>query len=253
MRWFRRMLRRLALLTVTALLAAAAFSVAQVLLARFVTPPATITMIERAVEHARATGELRWVRHHPRAWPADHPAARAVVASEDGRFFAHAGFDWESICRAVEEASDGGRLRGASTISQQVARNVFLWQGRSWLRKGLEAWYTVWLELLVPKERILALYLNVAETGPMTFGFEAGARHWYGRSADELSEAQLARIAGVLPSPRRRDPKGEEAGRRARFIRANPAPFPSDPGFDRFAAQVRGQRPWGCVRSLIGR
>lgn len=253
MRWFRRMLRRLAPCLLGALLAFAAFSVGQVLLARFVTPPVTFTMLERVVEHARATGELQWVRYHPRPWPIDHPAARAVVASEDARFFAHAGFDWEAVCRAVEEASGGGRLRGASTISQQVARNVFLWQGRSWARKGLEAWYTVWLELLVPKERILALYLNVAETGPMTFGFEAGARHWFGRSADDLSEVELARIAGILPSPRRWAPDGDEAARRARFVRANPAPFPTDPGFERFAAQVRSQRPWSCARSLLPR
>lgn len=252
MRWIARIARRLSLLLGGLAFAFTALTVSQVLLARFVTPPVTITMLERVVDHARRTGELRWVSYAPRRWPMDHPAARAVVASEDGRFFAHGGFDWNAICLAVEEATDGGRLRGASTISQQVARNVFLWQGRSWVRKGLEAWYTAWLELLVPKPRILELYLNVAETGPMTFGFEAGARRWYGEPADALSEQRIARIAGILPSPLRWEPGGEEAGRRARFIRANPAPFPGDPGFDRFADRVRAYGPLDCTWEMLG-
>lgn len=253
MRWLRRILRRLCSLAAAATLTFVALTVTQVLLARFVTPPLTLTMVERVVEHAKQTGELQWVRYSPRSWPMDHPAARAVVASEDGRFFAHRGFDWQAICLAVEEAQGGGRLRGASTISQQVARNLFLWQGRSWVRKSLEAWYTLWLEWLVPKHRILELYLDVAETGPMTFGFEAGAELWYGRGADDASEEELARIAGILPSPNRWRPDGEQARRRARFIRTNPAPFPGDRGFDRFAEQVSGVGAWDCAQGMLRR
>jgi monofunctional biosynthetic peptidoglycan transglycosylase len=130
-------------------------------------------------------------------------AALAVVAAEDQKFPQHHGFDIAAIRDAVHSNASGGRLRGASTLTQQVARNLFLWQGRSYLRKGLEAWFTLLLEVLWSKERILEVYLNIAETGKQTFGVEAAAWRFFQRPASALSREQAALIAAVLPSPRR--------------------------------------------------
>ncbi|MFY0663889.1 MAG: monofunctional biosynthetic peptidoglycan transglycosylase [Natronospirillum sp.] len=134
-------------------------------------------------------------------------AALAVVASEDQLFPQHRGFDLESIAQAVQEREQRGQLRGASTISQQVARNMYLWTGRSWVRKGLEAWFTLLLELTVPKHRILEIYLNIAEWGPNgVFGLEAAAQYHFNRSADRLIPYQSALLAATLPSPARYTP-----------------------------------------------
>lgn len=143
---------------------------------------------------------------------------RAVLASEDDRFYLHHGFDFEEIGNALERANRGRRLRGASTISQQVAKNLFLWEGRSYLRKGLEAWFTVVLELCLPKDRILDLYLNLAEWGDGVFGAEMAARTHFGKGAASLTRDEAARLAAILPSPRKWSPKGSIASRRAQGI-----------------------------------
>lgn len=130
-------------------------------------------------------------------------AAIAVVAAEDQRFAWHAGFDIDSIRQAMQENERGGRLRGASTITQQVAKNLFLWPGRSYLRKGLEAWFTVLIELAWPKKRILEVYLNVAEFGRGVYGVEAAARTYFGKSAAKLTRHEAALLAAVLPNPKR--------------------------------------------------
>ena len=152
-------------------------TVAQVVWVRFCDPPGTPTMVQRSLAHVRAGKGLAWPDREVRSLEelGDH-VPRAVLAAEDARFYLHGGFDWESVCKAVRDRATGKRkrLRGASTISQQTAKNLFLWQGRSWIRKGLELYYTALLETIVPKDRILELYLNVAETGPMVFGAEAG-------------------------------------------------------------------------------
>jgi len=127
----------------------------------------------------------------------------AVIAAEDQRFLQHHGFDLDAINAARRFNASGGRVRGASTISQQVAKNLFLWSGRSWLRKGLEAWYTLWLELLWPKWRILEVYLNVAEFGDGVYGAEAAAQRLFQRTAAGLDRTQSAQLAAVLPNPRR--------------------------------------------------
>jgi monofunctional biosynthetic peptidoglycan transglycosylase len=209
-------------------------SVLQVLTVRFVDPPFTWTMVDRAWEQAATTGRWAWVDHRPLSLAElGTRVPRAVVASEDARFYLHRGFDWESICAAANAYGDPGKtVRGGSTLSQQVAKNVFLWQERSWIRKGLEVWYTVLLEALVPKDRILELYLGVAETGPMTFGVEAGAQRHFHRSAAALTATQAAQLAAVLPSPRRWTPTRPPASTRAAWILENPAPFPGDRGFD---------------------
>lgn len=129
-------------------------------------------------------------------------AALAVVSSEDQAFPTHWGFDFDEIQDAIKENQHRKRPRGASTISQQVAKNVFLWNGRSYIRKGLEVYFTTLIELIWGKKRILEVYLNVAETGPMTFGVEAASQRFYGHPAVTLTRDEAARIAAVLPNPR---------------------------------------------------
>ncbi len=141
--------------------------------------------------------------------------ARAVMAAEDARFCAHWGLDFEAIEKALEERRQG-RVRGASTISQQVAKNVFLWHDPSWLRKGLEAGFTLMIEAIWSKRRILEVYLNVAEFGEGVFGAEAAARHHWGKPAAELTLAEAARLAAVLPDPKGRDPRRDSAFMNAR-------------------------------------
>jgi monofunctional biosynthetic peptidoglycan transglycosylase len=159
-------------------------------------PPVTLTMLSEW----RRTGTLE------RQWVPARAIApvmqRAVVAAEDANFCRHWGFDMAAIRDAIEEGSG----RGASTISQQVVKNVFLWQGRSWIRKALEALLTPLVEAVWTKRRIVEVYLNVAEFGEGIFGVEAAARHHFGVSAAELSASQAARLAVVLPNPRERDP-----------------------------------------------
>jgi monofunctional biosynthetic peptidoglycan transglycosylase len=137
--------------------------------------------------------------------------ARAVIAAEDANFCDHIGFDLAAIEKALTAGSEGKRLRGASTISQQVAKNVFLWHGRSWLRKGLEAGFTLLIEAIWTKRRILEVYLNTAEFGEGIFGAEAAAQHHFGRSAAKLTLKQAARLAAVLPDPKDRTPHGGTA------------------------------------------
>jgi len=160
-------------------------------------PPTTILMLTRALEGEGI--DYRW-RSLDRISP---HLVRAVIAAEDSRFCSHRGFDMAAIEQALERNRRGGRVRGGSTISQQTAKNVFLWPQRSWVRKGLEAGYTVLIEAIWPKRRIIEVYLNVAEWAPGVYGAEAAARHWFGVSAADLSPVQAARLAAVLPSPRR--------------------------------------------------
>lgn len=133
-------------------------------------------------------------------------AALAVVASEDQLFPLHRGFDVKSILSSLRTSVNGGKLRGASTISQQVARNLYLWTGRSWVRKGLEAWFTLLIELTWDKQRILEVYLNIAEWGNGVFGLEAASRYHFGKSARHLTPMQSALLASSLPSPLRYNP-----------------------------------------------
>jgi monofunctional biosynthetic peptidoglycan transglycosylase len=130
-------------------------------------------------------------------------AALAVVAAEDQRFFDHQGFDLSAIRDVLRGSRSGERMRGASTITQQVAKNLFLWSDRSFLRKGLEAGLTVFIELLWPKRRILEVYLNVAQLGPGTFGFEAASQRYFRKSAAALTPSEAALLAAVLPNPER--------------------------------------------------
>jgi monofunctional biosynthetic peptidoglycan transglycosylase len=128
-----------------------------------------------------------------------------VIAAEDARFCRHRGIDWGEIREALEDAEDGGRLRGGSTITQQVAKNLFLWPGRSMVRKALEAPLALWIDLVLPKRRVLEIYLNIAEWGPNgEFGIEAGARRAFAKSAHDLAARDAAQMAAILPNPVRR-------------------------------------------------
>ncbi len=148
----------------------------------------------------------RWltVRRESRPLSGFSPAIRkAVVAAEDDHFFTHQGFDWDSIRDSVEDHQEKGKeLRGASTLTQQCARTLFLWPHRSWIRKGLEAWYTVWMEALLSKDRILELYLNHVEWGDGVFGAEAASTRVFGHGADSLNAEEAALLAAILPAPR---------------------------------------------------
>jgi monofunctional glycosyltransferase len=136
-----------------------------------------------------------------------------VIASEDARFCSHRGIDWDALQDAIEDAQDGDAARGGSTITQQVAKNLFLWSGRSFIRKGLEAPLALWIDLVLPKRRVLEIYLNVAEWGPDgQFGAEAGAQYAFGRSAESLSPQQAALMAAILPNPVTRSARNPRPG-----------------------------------------
>jgi monofunctional glycosyltransferase len=183
------------------LLVASAGTALAVLALRFV-PPLTTPFMLRALFGADACERVDydWVPREEIA-----PALfRAVIAAEDQRFAQHGGFDFDSIEDALERGGDRGPQRGASTISQQVAKNLFLWPGRSWLRKGLEAWFTVWIEAFWPKPRILEVYVNVAQLGRCTFGVAAASRHFFGKEPSRLGLGEASLLAAVLPNPVRR-------------------------------------------------
>jgi len=181
--------------TAVATATAAVASVVLVLQLRWFTPPTSAFMLEQRMAGVRV--HYKWV-------PLDRIspyAALAVISSEDQKFFEHWGFDLEAIADAVRENQSRSNPRGASTISQQVAKNLFLWPGKSYLRKGVESYLTLLMELLWPKERILEVYLNIAEMGRGVFGVEAASRRFFGRTAAHLNMHQAATLAAVLPSP----------------------------------------------------
>jgi monofunctional biosynthetic peptidoglycan transglycosylase len=176
-----------------------ALSVLLVVALRFVPPPFTFTML----------GDLLAGRSVTKQWmPLDRidpDMARAAIAGEDAKFCSHHGFDLEAIAGAAYRNAQGGRIRGGSTISQQTAKNVFLFQGGGYIRKAFEAWFTLLIEAIWGKRRIMEVYLNVAETGIGTYGAEAGAQRYFNHSASKLTPTEAARIAAVLPLPKKRE------------------------------------------------
>src|SRR5687768_6896666 len=170
-----------------------------VLLYRFVNPPFTFTML----------GDRLGGRSVSRDWMSldriDRDAVRAAIAAEDSKFCSHWGFDQDAIAAAMRRNARGGSvIRGGSTISQQTAKNAFLWQGGGYFRKGLEAWFTLLIENLWGKRRIMEVYLNVAETGIGTYGVNAGAQRYFGHGAETMDRLEAARIAAILPLPKKR-------------------------------------------------
>lgn len=192
----------------------AATSVLLVLPLAVVDPPTTAFMLQD--ESGRDPLMHEWV-----AWSGlGTSMPLAVVASEDQRFADHHGLDFRAIRRALEELDERGTLRGASTLSQQTVKNLYLWPGRSYLRKGLEAWLTLVAELSLPKQRILEIYLNIAEFGPGIYGVGAASRHYFGKPPAALNDREAALLAAVLPNPRKlavRNPS-EKLRERQRWI-----------------------------------
>ncbi len=186
-------------------LALVIFSILWVLAYRFVPPPVTATMI--ADVFAGRGLHKDWMP----ITEIDRDMVRAAIAAEDGKFCSHNGFDFEAIEDAMKRNASGGRIRGGSTISQQTAKNAFLWQGGGYVRKGVEAWFTFLIEHLWGKRRIMEVYLNVAETGIGTYGVNAGAQRYFGHDASAMTATEAARIAAILPLPKKRGaiaPKG---------------------------------------------
>ena len=185
-------------------------SILAVALYRFMPVYVTPLMIIRAVNPQGTEAQKDAERHWQHEWVGYDDISqwmpRAVVATEDGRFYRHHGFDFQEIRNAIDESREGKRNRGASTITQQTAKNVFLWPGHSWVRKGLEAYFTVLIELMWSKERIMEVYLNSIEMGAGIYGVQTAARHYFDRSAADLTKVQCARIALCLPAPLKRDP-----------------------------------------------
>ncbi len=173
-------------------------SIALVVLFKFVPVPVTATMIMDGNGITKDWEPLSNI---------DRNMVRAVIAAEDGKFCTHDGFDREAIENAIQQNAKGGRIRGGSTVSQQTAKNVFLWQGGGYFRKGLEAYFTVLIENIWGKRRIMEVYLNVAETGIGTYGAEAGAQRYFGKSAARLTPLEAARMAAALPLPKERSVK----------------------------------------------
>ena len=208
---------RVVLLAILALLAIPG---AELLLYRFVDPPCTLLMLARRYFPEQGK-EIRELRHDSvDLEDVSQSMVFSVLASEDQNFLSHHGFDLPAIEMALKHNQTHRRKRGASTISQQTAKNVFLWESRSWLRKGLEVPLTLAIELLWGKRRILEVYLNVAEFGPGVFGIEAAARHWFHVPASRLSRRQAALLAASLPAPlhARPDKPSSQLAQRASWI-----------------------------------
>ena len=178
-------------------------SVLAVVLYRYVPVYVTPLMIIRAVEQKADGKPVKWKHDWVSIDKISHNMPQAVVASEDNLFLNHSGFDYEQIKKAIAEAKAGRRYRGASTISQQTANNVFLWNGGGFFRKGLEAYFTLLIELLWGKERIMEIYLNSIEMGRGIYGIEAVAQENFGKKASKLTKRESALIAATLPSPLR--------------------------------------------------
>ena len=188
-----RLARILAIVAVLLL----AFSLLLVVPLRWVDPPTTSFMLQD--ESGRVPVAYEWTD-----WPSlGDAAAIAVVAAEDQKFAQHFGFDLKSIQTSVLEYREGSSLRGASTITQQVAKNLYLWPGRSFVRKGVEAWLALLIELTWSKQRIMEVYLNVVELGPGLYGFPAASRHYFNEGPARLTDAEAALLAAVLPNPQR--------------------------------------------------
>ncbi|MGB6082684.1 monofunctional biosynthetic peptidoglycan transglycosylase [Moheibacter sp.] len=194
---------------------------------KWINPPITVTQINSLIEgHGLHRDYISW-DEMPKS------AKLAAIASEDQLFASHNGFDKKQIEKALDfnDKNEGRKLRGASTISQQVAKNVFLWQKRSWFRKGLEAYFTFMIELVWGKERILEMYLNVSETGIGTFGIEAASQRYFNKPASKLTQNEAARIVVNLPNPKkyRVNPPSAYVSKRAGWVERQMRNLQSNP------------------------
>lgn len=178
------------------------FSVFLILLMRWVNPWGSMLMVERKIANWNINQQRIW-----KDWDQISDNIKiAVIAAEDQQFANHWGFDFKAINRALNYNKNNRKIRGASTITQQVAKNIFLWSSRNWIRKGVESWFTVWIELIWSKQRTLEIYLNSVEWGEGIFGIEAASRHYFGVSAKQLTKEQASLLAAILPNPRKWSP-----------------------------------------------
>lgn len=199
-----------------------AISLFFVVLFKFVPVPFTPLMAIRFIENKTQDNPVIFSHDWEPLENISTNLQKAVIASEDGYFLKHNGFDFAAIQKAMKNNEKGRKLKGGSTISQQTAKNVFLWQGRSYLRKGLEAYFTVLIEFVWGKERIMEVYLNSIEMGDGVYGAQAAAKHWYGKDASNLSPQEAAGIAAILPNPRKFSATGSSAyinRRKAKIVR----------------------------------
>ena len=178
-------------------------SVFLVILFKFVPVPFTPLMIIRSIEQKLAGKEMTCSHDWISIDEMSKNFPKAVLASEDGNFIKHNGFDFKAMQKAFKNNNRGRKLKGGSTISQQTAKNVFLWQGRSYVRKGFEAYFTFLIELIWGKKRIMEVYLNSIEMGDGVYGVQAASQHWYGKNAADVTQIQAAGIAAILPNPRK--------------------------------------------------
>lgn len=178
-------------------------SIVLVLLFKFIPVPFTPLMLIRSIEQKVDGKEMTLSHDWVPLEDISQNLQKAVIASEDGNFFKHNGFDFKAIEKAMENNDKGKRIKGGSTISQQTAKNVFLWPGRSFIRKGFEAYFTVLIELFWSKERIMEVYLNSIEMGNGVYGAQAATKHWYQKDCKSLTKNEAAGIAVILPNPRK--------------------------------------------------
>lgn len=202
------MIRKLFALVLKTFLSLILGSIVLVVAYKWIPPPGTLLMLQRKIEAISSGAESSEIHYEWVSLDEISPyLVTAVVSSEDRKFLIHEGFDWDAIERAMDYnegvGAKKGRMRGASTISQQVAKNVFLWNHRSWLRKGLEAYFTFLIEKIWGKRRIMEMYVNVIEMGDRVFGAQAASTYYFKKSPDKLTQLDAALIAAVLPNPRR--------------------------------------------------
>ena len=193
-----------------------------VLLFKFVPVPFTPLMVIRAIENKAAGKEVYFSHNWEPIENLSMNLQKAVIASEDGTFLTHNGFDFNALQKAYKNNERGRKIKGGSTISQQTTKNVFLWQGRSYFRKGLEAYFTVLIEIIWGKERIMEVYLNSIEMGDGIYGAQAATQYWYRKDASSLTPMQAAGIAAILPNPRKYKATGSSSyinNRKARIVR----------------------------------
>ena len=219
--WYNRLIRSLLKFVFGLFL----LSIGIVILYRFVPVPVTILQLNRCVEQFENDKPIRLKKDWVSLDKISNKLQLAVVCSEDQKFLNHNGFDVEAIEKAIEHNRKGKRVHGASTISQQTAKNVFLWQGRTWVRKGLEVYFTGLIELIWSKEHIMEVYLNVIEMGDGIYGAEMASQIYFKKSASELSTVEAALLASILPSPRK-------------YSATNPSSF------------VRGRQSWTMTQMM---
>ncbi len=220
---FKKNLKRLLQLILKVLIAFFLLSIFSVLVLKWINPITSSIMIQRKIEAMVTFKEKQLIAYY---WVSYNEISKymavAVIASEDQNFPFHFGFDFKQIEKAIEQSERGGRLRGASTITQQVAKNLFLWEGRSIIRKGIEAYFTILIELFWSKERILEVYLNIVEMGDMIFGIGAASQIYFNNHPLNLKLNQAALLAAVIPNPKRysvRNPSDYILGRRVWIIK----------------------------------